>query len=236
MPIEEVLFIDVERKTLPFRQAAKAKVKTVTSWHQFEAVLKAGCGLLDLSNDKEKADFYDPVKVVFIDSFTRVLYLLSEHLRESKIKGFDFWRDYADILEKMLMTWQSKGRFIVFTALDEIVRDTDSIDSKVIKVDGKKLEGKVESYFTIVLHTQFNPLKPIPEAYQFCTNTDGKNTAKSPPEMFKDRYIQNDLSFVLGSIYDYYDMETNKEFVPSPIVIVGKSGSGKSSSVKYLFE
>lgn len=178
MPFEEVLFVDVERKTLPFRQAAMAKVKTATSWTQFEAIVEAGCGLMDLSGDKEKADYYNPIKVVFIDSFTRVLYLLSEYLRERKIEGYSFWRDYSDILEKMLMTWKSNGRFIVFTALDEVVRDADSIDSRVIKVEGKKLEGKIESYFTIVLHTQFNSLKPIPEAYQFCTNTDGKNMAK----------------------------------------------------------
>jgi Cdc6-like AAA superfamily ATPase len=236
MPTEEVLFIDTERKTLPFRNAAKCKVKTVTTWKQFEATVRAGSGLMDFSNDKEKADYYGPIKVVIIDSFTRVLYLLSEHLKSLQIKGFDFWRDYGDMIEKMHMTWASKGRFIVFTALDEVVRDTDSIDRVVVKVEGKKLEGKIESFFTVVLHTRFNNIKPVPEAYQFCTNTDGKNTAKSPEGMFADRYIQNDLSFVLGSIYDYYDMASNPDFVPSPIIICGKSGTGKSTSAKYLFE
>lgn len=230
------MFIDTERKTLPFRQAAKCKVKTVTTWRQFEAVMKAGCGLSDLSKDKEKADYYEPVKVVIIDSFTRILFLLSEFLKENKITGYEFWREYGDMIEKLLMTWNSKGRFIVFTALDEVVRDTDSIDRIVVKVDGKKLEGKIESFFTVVLHTRFNSVKPGTEAYQFCTNTDGKNTAKSPEGMFPERYIQNDLSLVLGSIYDYYDMANNPDFLPSPIIICGKSGTGKSTSAKYLFE
>lgn len=235
-PTEEILFIDTERKTLPFRQATTAKTLTVDNWRSFEAVMKAGSGMMDLSGRPDKAQFYDPLKVVIIDSFTRILYLLSEFLKSSNIKGFDFWRDYSDILEKLLMTWQSKGRFIVFTGLDEVIRDSDSVDRIVAKVDGKKLEGKIESFFTIVLHTHFNAMKPHPEGYQFCTNTDGRNTAKSPDGMFRDRYIQNNLAFVLGSIYEYYDMENNPDFQPSPILILGKSGTGKSSSMKYLFD
>ena len=233
---DEVLFIDTERKMLPFKQATACKVKTVSSWRQFEATMKAGCGLMDFSKDPERADYYDPLKVVIVDSFTRILFLLSEFLKENQVKGYDFWRDYGDTIEKLLMTWNSKGRFIVFTALDEVIRDTDSIDRVVVKVDGKKLEGKIESFFTVVIHTRFNALKVGAEAYQFCTNTDGKNTAKSPEGMFPDRYIQNDLSLVLGSIYDYYDMANNPDFLPSPIIVCGKSGTGKSTSAKYLFE
>lgn len=236
MPLDEILFIDTERKTLPFRQAARCKVKTVSSWKQFEAVMRAGSGLIEFkASEQDKADYYNPVKLVVIDSFTRILYLLSEFLKQNKITGYDYWREYSDILEQLLMTWQAKGRFIVFTALDEIVRDSDSIDRIVVKVDGKKLEGKIESFFTIVLHTHFNTLKQGAESYQFCTNTDGRNTAKSPVGMFAERYIQNDMSLVLGAIYDYYDMANNPDFMPSPILVCGKSGSGKSTSVKYLF-
>lgn len=199
--------------------------------------MKAGSGLLDFNaNEQDKADYYNPIKIVVVDSFTRILYLLSEFLKQNKVTGYDYWREYSDILEQLLMTWQSKGRFIIFTALDEIVRDSDSIDRIVVKVDGKRLEGKIESFFTTVLHTHFNPLKQGAEAYQFCTNTDGRNTAKSPDGMFTDRYIQNDMSLVLGAIYDYYDMANNPDFMPSPILVCGKSGSGKSTSVKYLFE
>ncbi len=231
---DEVIFVDAEHKTLPFRDAPACKVKTISGWRQFEAVMKAGCGLMNFT-EPEKASYYDPIKVVFVDSFTRMTFWLSKFLKENQIKGYDFWRDYADILERLLMTWESKGRFIVFTALDEVVRDQDSIDRLTVKVEGKKLEGKIESFFTVTLFTHFNPTKNVPEAYQFCTNTDGRNTAKSPDGMFPDRYIQNDLAFVLGSIYSYYDMANNPDFLPSPIIICGKSGTGKSSSAKYLF-
>lgn len=233
--IDEVLFINTERKTLPFRLAPKAKNRDVTSWQQFEAIMAAGCGLTKI-DDPDKAAYYEPVKLVAVDSFTRLSYLLSEFLKSKQIKGFDFWRDYGDIIEKLLITWQSNGRFIVFTALDEVIQDADNIDRIVVRVEGRKMRGAVESFFSIVLHTHFNRTKPLPECYQFCTNSDGRNTAKSPDGMFKDKYIQNDLSAVLGAVYDYYGMDKNPDFQPSPIIITGKSGSGKSSSFKYLFE
>lgn len=220
---------------LPFKVGSIAKQKVANNWSVFNALMKAGCGLTAIE-DPEKAKYYDPIKVVVVDSFTRCLYLLSQALKQANIKGYDFWRDYGDTIEKLLMEWQSRGRFIIFTALDEVIRDNDSIDRKVIKVEGKKLEGMIESFFSIVLHTHFNPLKTGAESYMFCTNTDGRNTAKSPYGMFPERYIQNNMAYILGSIYRYYDMANNPDFQPSPIVIVGKSGTGKSSSFRYLFE
>jgi Cdc6-like AAA superfamily ATPase len=233
--IDEVLFVNTERKNLPFRESANAKIKMVSTWKEFEAVLKAGCGLMDFK-DKEKADYYNPIKFIAIDSFTRMTFLLSEHLDRNNITGFSFWADFGKTIQRLLYYWEGKGRFIVFTAIEENIRDGDGIDTKCVKVDGKILENKVESFFTVCLHTHFNPVKQSPECYQFETQSDGRNTAKSPEGMFDNHYIQNDMSKVLGSYYWYYDMGKNKDFVPSPIIIYGKSGSGKSSSFKYLFQ
>lgn len=232
--LEEVLFIDTERKSLPFRQAASTKVKTALTWPDFLKAMNDGCGVNDLSKHPKRAAYYNPIKLVAIDSFTRMLFLLSENLKSQGVKGYDFWREYGEAIEKLLMTWQSKGQFIVFTAIDEVVRDADNIDRKVVKVQGKQLEGLIESFFSVVLFTHFNPVKQSPECYQFMTNTDGRSSAKSPVGMFQQRYIQNDMSFVLGSIYDYYKMDENPEFKPSPILICGRSGSGKSTSFKYV--
>ena len=72
--------------------------------------MKAGSGLLDFkANEQDKADYYNPIKVVVIDSFTRILYLLSEFLKQNKITGYDYWREYSDILEQLLMTGSPKA-------------------------------------------------------------------------------------------------------------------------------
>ena len=234
--IDEVLFCDTENKSLPFRTAADCKVKTVKNWNDFIRVLNDACGNNDLSSFPKRKEFYAPIKVVAIDSFTRLTYLLAQHLKALGSKGYSYWGDYAEAIESLLMNWSSNGRFIIYTGIDEVVRDADSVDRKVVKVDGKKLEGLIESYFSITLFTHFNSMKKPEEAYQFCTNTDGRNSAKSPIDMFSDRYIPNDMSLVLGSIYDYYQMSSHPEFMPSPILVVGKSGTGKSTSMKYLFD
>ena len=146
--VSEVLFIDTERKALPFPKASECKVKTANSWMAFIGLMDAGNGKVELKT-KELRDYYNPIKVIIIDSFTRATYLLSKHLKDNGVTGYDFWRDYADELENLMMKWESNGRFIIYTSLDDVIRDSDNISRKVIKVEGKKLEGLVESFFTI---------------------------------------------------------------------------------------
>lgn len=233
--LSEVLFCDTENKSLPFALASKCKVKSVKTWNDFMKTLNDATGVNDLTNKPVRQAYYSTVKVIVIDSFTRLTYLLGQHLKALNVKGFTYWGDYAEMLENLLMKQETNGRFIIYSGIDEVIKDIDSVDRKTVKVDGKKLEGLVESYFTITLFTHFNAIKPVNEAYQFCTNTDGRNSAKSPIGMFNERYIPNDMSLVLGRIYEYYEMSTHPEFQPTPILIVGKSGSGKSTSFMFLF-
>lgn len=234
-PIDEILFIDTENKSLPFPHAAECKVRTVLNWTDFERVMSDGFGITDLSDKPNRFKYYNPIKAVVIDSFTRITYLLSEYLKDSGVKGRDFWRDFGDILEKSLMTWRAKSRFVIYTAIDDVIQDADSVDRRQVKVSGR-MSGAIESFFTVTLFTHFNAMKPHPEGYQFMTNTDGKNSAKTPVDMFSEKYISNNMAAVLGRIYEYYDMANHPEFMPSPILVVGKSGTGKSTSMKYLFD
>lgn len=232
---DEVLFINTERKMLPFRNAAQCKVRSINSWQQFLAVMNVACGIVKVK-DPAKAAYYDCLKVIVIDSFTRCSYWFQKHLREQNVSGHKYWGDYADVFQTLLMQWKSNGRFIVWIGLDEVVTDNDGIDRVTVKVEGQRLRTTIESYFSIVIHTHYNALKTGAEAYQFCTNTDGRNTAKTPEGMFTEKYVQNDMALLLGAIYDYYGMDSNPEFEASPVMIYGKSGTGKSTSAKYLFE
>lgn len=232
---DEIFVVNTEDKLLPFRSSVKIKNKVVKSWSEFEVVMKVVCGIKPNMTAQEKA-ISDPIKLVFVDSFTRVLYLLSKHLKEKELlSGHSFWREYKDRLEKMKMEWKAIGKFQVYTAIDEVIQDADSVHTCIVSVDGG-MKGKVESYFNTVLWTHFNPAKNRPECYQFETNTvNGKTQSKSPDGMFDKIFIQNDLSIVLGAAYEYWKLgETG--LTPTPILIVGKSGSGKSTSLKYCIK
>lgn len=228
---KEVFVINTEDKLLPFKSSVKIKNKVIKTWPEFESVMKDACGMNPMMSEKAK-EYFEPVKIVFVDSFTRILYLLSKYLKSQGVRGHDFWKEYRDTLEQLLMDRKTSGKQLVFTAIDEVIQDSDSVYRTVVSVDGS-LKGKVESYFGIVLWTKFNAMKQRPECYQFETNSsDGKTNAKSPVGMFDSVFIQNDLSFVLDKIHEYYDI-ANTKLTPPPVLIVGKSGSGKSTSLMY---
>lgn len=232
---DEVFVVNTEDKLLPFKSSVKIKNKVVKSWGEFEAVMKVVCGIKPNMTAQEKA-ISEPIKLVFVDSFTRILYLLSRHLKEKElISGHAFWKEYGDRLEQMQMDWKANGKFQVYTAIDEVIQDSDSVYRTVVSVDGR-MKGKVESYFNTVLWTNFNQAKKRPECYQFETNSvNGKTNSKSPDGMFDKILIQNDLSIVLGAVYEYWDIGKSG-LNPPPILIAGKSGSGKSTSLKYCIK
>lgn len=58
----------------------------------------------------------------------------------------------------------------------------------------------MEERVSVVLHTQI-----VDQSYKFLTQHDGERMAKSPPDMFSNLYIDNDLNFVKSTINNYYN-------------------------------
>lgn len=78
--------------------------------------------------------------------------------------------------------------------------DSDSNGRMRCKSIGKMLDEKItiEGMFTVVLHTQV-----IDGKYKFLTQNDGLHIAKSPFNMFIDRYIDNDLQAIKEKMLAY---------------------------------
>ena len=86
---------------------------------------------------------------------------------------------------------------------------TDDIDGKVkAKTVGKMLNEKltVEGLFSIVLMA-----KNLDGRYVFRTHSDGRDTVKTPMDMFEQDEIDNDLKAVDAAIREYYNMKGLKE-------------------------
>jgi len=85
--------------------------------------------------------------------------------------------------------------------------ETDKKGKEKIKTAGQLIDQYVtmEGLFTTVLYaeSEFNPLTSKIE-YFFKTNSDGRNTAKSPFGMFDDLKIPNDLGLVAKKVREYY--------------------------------
>lgn len=86
---------------------------------------------------------------------------------------------------------------------------TDDIDGKVkAKTVGKMLNEKltVEGLFSIVLMA-----KNLDGRYVFRTHSDGRDTVKTPMDMFEQDEIDNDLKAVDAAVREYYSMKGLKE-------------------------
>ena len=82
---------------------------------------------------------------------------------------------------------------------------TEDIDGRLkAKTIGKMLNEKltVEGLFSIVLMA-----KNIDGRFVFLTKSDGKDTVKTPMEMFTQPEIDNDLKAVDTAIREYYNMK-----------------------------
>lgn len=87
---------------------------------------------------------------------------------------------------------------------DEVINEGYDPQRK-IKTIGKMLDQNVtlEGMFTIVLFTKVTKNDQKENVYQFVTQKENNNTAKSPKGMFP-LYIPNDLALVSQGIDDYY--------------------------------
>ena len=231
----EILILDIERKTLPFKTAKDFKIKTCDTWERFVKqinALKNPSGIKDEKLVKEYSDY----KIVVIDSFSRLCYLLHKSIVSRGITGFTIWNEFKKNLQWLLLEARVENKILVYLAHDTVQSDAENIDRKVIRVDGQ-LKGDVEGYFSTILYSYFDRAKQeASERYRFATNTDGIQNAKSPDGMFAERSIPNDLSLVIGSIYNFYGKTITDDFQIDPICIYGKSSTGKSTSIRTLLK
>ena len=83
----------------------------------------------------------------------------------------------------------------------------DAYGEKRIKAKtvGKMIDNSLtlEGLFSIVLFAKVKKDKDGQLKYVFETRNDGNNTCKTPPEMFDDKEISNDLELVRQAIINY---------------------------------
>jgi hypothetical protein len=186
LPPAETAFINVQSKPIPFKKTGDfLEVKADAYANIKNAMLKAG--------DSDK------VKYIVIDDVQYVM--ANEFMRRSSEKGFDKFTEIAHQIWDLINTVGQlpDDKIVYFLSHEE-----DGAAGKVkMKTIGKLLDEKitVEGMFTIVLRAVKREGKHL-----FLTATDGYDTVKSPPEMFSDEQIDNDLKIVDDSIREFYGM------------------------------
>ena len=177
---EELKVISVEKPILPFK-------------NHFEVIRSN-----DVKQIIKELKETDKKRVV-VDDFQYILGLAA--MRRSLEKGWDKFSemqyDYFQILDALKEL--PDDMIVYFMSHTE----TDENGTTKIKTIGKALDKyiTIEGLFMIVLGTRVSDGN-----YFFTTQTNGKDTIKTPSGMFPSYAIDNDLKYVDEKIRNYYEI------------------------------
>lgn len=181
---DELSIINVDGKTLPFRNQFKKVIKTDKAADVLELMQKSSS------------------KVIVIDD---AQYIMSnEYMRRARETGFNKFLEIGQNMFNIVDCVKAlPDDVIVYFLWHSEVGTDGTIKAKTI---GKMLDEKItiEGKFTIVLRTSVED-----GAYKFLTQNNGQDTVKSPMGMF-DGPIENDLKAVDNIIREYYGLKAKE--------------------------
>ena len=188
---DEILFVNVIGKDLPFKKKFKYEYRT----DNYEKIKTA---LLKM-----------PTKVAVIDDagYLQTNMFMRGHSAPKKgASSFDLFNDIADCFWSLL-------RFIADSLPEDVLvyimmhEQSNDYGETKLRTIGKLLDEKVciEGQVTISLRCLSDGTK-----HYFRTQSDGSDISKSPEDMF-ELEIENDLKAVDTAIREYYEFENKGE-------------------------
>jgi len=205
MDKNNTVILNIEKKVLPFKEAL-----------QFNKNLMID-GAVKFDDELDKALKGEQENIV-IESFHRYSDKTLE-LAKQLVKGYEIYNVYADRVCKMvtkLLTAENKYIYILANPEIQKIENPNGTTSSRYRCafHGNLIEkmGGIESFFTVVLYTDARVDQQGKRNYNFLTNTNGMNTAKSPDGMFADK-IPNDLSVVKAQMQKYYGISPSEPTV-----------------------
>lgn len=143
--------------------------------------------------DKDRPD----IKNVIIDDFQYIMG--NEFMRRGMEKSYDKFTEIGMqgwfVIMQCVKSTRDDLFFFVLTHTD-----TDANGKTKMKTIGKMLDDKIslDGIFTTILQSSV-----VDGEYKFLTQNNGLTIAKSPEDMFHDKYIDNDLAYVKYMITEY---------------------------------
>ena len=185
---DEILFINIEGKALPFRTSFKYKCRTDNLDTIIEQLQKMPC------------------KTAVIDDagYLMTHHFMDNHRNKKGNASFDMYDDIADRMYFLVQRIKNEvpEGVRVYIMLHE---DTNDAGDTKIRTIGKLIDNKVclEGMVTICLRCMSDEGKHF-----FRTVTDGYDITKAPEDMFEEAEIENNLKFVDDTICEFYGWST----------------------------
>ena len=181
---DEILFINIEGKELPFRNSFKYRCRTDSIDTIIDQIKKMPC------------------KIAVIDDagYLMTHHFMDNHRNKKGNASFDMYDDIADRMYFLVQRIKNEvpEGVRVYIMLHE---DTNDAGDTKIRTIGKLIDNKVclEGMVTICLRCMSDEGKHF-----FRTVTDGYDITKAPEDMFEEAEIENNLKFVDDTICEFY--------------------------------
>lgn len=183
---DEILFVNVEGKQLPFRKKFKYEMKS------------------DNLNSITQQMIKMPCKAAVIDDagYLMTHYFMDNHKAKKGNASFEMYDTIADTMYQLVkrIKEELEDDKIVYIMMHE---DTDDYGQTKLRTIGRLIDNKVclEGMVTICIRCMSDGGKHF-----FRVQTNGSDITKTPEEMFDTAEIDNDLKLVDTAIREYYGM------------------------------
>lgn len=197
---DETVIINTDQKALPFK-------KFQDKYNEEKGNYLKTSNVEEVVEKLKEAHKNPNVKTVIIDTWSRIMtdFVMSKAFRKNS--GFDKWAQLSGSQYDLLNTINERMRddiVVYLFAHPETVYDEDGFANERIAVQGKQLEKFApESFSSIVLYAQVE-VTPNETKHLFRTVSSGRDTCKTPIDMFEENTIENDLVLVNQAIQEYY--------------------------------
>ncbi len=203
---EETIIINILDKPLPFKGFKNKYIRENTEQRKMNYFSNKDpqkiISFIQAVNDRRPE-----IKTLIIDDFQ---YIMANHLlMVNATKGaevFEKFRNIATFVWEIINALQTCRQDLNCYVLSHSdLKDDGTYKAKTV---GKMIDNQIsfEGMFTIIFHSLTNDNR-----YKFLTQNDGVHIAKTPIGMFKDRLIDNDLSEINKSIYEYFNEDLTQD-------------------------
>jgi len=194
LPSDKTVIVNCERKPMPFKGFGKFKNVNIGKYKDYTQLI----------SELKKNDTYE---YVVIDSLTSLLEICNKYC-ETVYNGFNIWSEYNSMVYNVLQDMKDLPQQVFITGIPEFIEIAPGEMKAVLKTKGKEWKGAIEKEFAIVLHTHLmDDEEGNITHYQLDTKPSKLTSAKSPNDMFENRYIDNDAAIVVEAINAYYSGE-----------------------------
>jgi hypothetical protein len=200
---QKTLIINADDRTLQFKGSEKNYPATRTgSWAKFRDIRESRLPVI-IDKFKNAAKNFSIYDNVVIDTISHAM--LRSVIDKQTVPGYDKFTLFArEFYDCVMYGKQLPCKYLIIFSHQEFVNVNDEAVERFKVPAGRFTSEKIvpESHFSIVLVSRAMKIGKEIE-YVFETRTNGINRAKSPEGMFEQRFIPNDMQYVINCIEAY---------------------------------